>query len=138
MEDRRHCFAYGANIIAADMAQRCPAAREVQTAALPGWRFAIMENGYATLLPDARSRVVGVLWSITPRCERDLDDFEGVDRGLYRREVLTIEGTPALVYLASSTSPGRPRTGYLEPIIAAAQARAFPADYLEELRRWLA
>jgi len=137
MPGRRRCFAYGANIIADDMAKRCPAAREIGTATLKGWRFAIMANGYATLLPDARSRVVGVLWSITPRCEHDLDEFEGVSRGLYGKETLTIDDAPALVYLAASTAPGPPRTGYLEPIVAAAEARGFPADYIEEMRRWL-
>lgn len=138
MQGRRRCFAYGANMIAADMAKRCPAAREIGTATLAGWRFAIMEQGYATLLPDARSRAVGVLWSITPRCERELDAFEGVSRRLYGKETLMIDDAPALVYLAASTAPGRPRAGYLEPIVAAAQARDFPADYLEEMRRWLA
>jgi hypothetical protein len=138
VQGRRRCFAYGANIVAEDMAKRCPAARELGTAVLPGWRFAIMEQGYATLLADARSRAVGVLWSITPRCERDLDAFEGVSRGLYGKETLMIDGAPALVYLAASTAPGCPRAGYLEPIVAAAEARGFPADYLEEMRRWLA
>ena len=124
-------------MIAADMAKRCPAARELRTAVLAGWRFAIMEQGYATLLRDARSRAVGVLWSITARCERELDAFEGVSRGLYGKETLMIDDAPALVYLAASTVPGRPRAGYLEPIVAAAQARGFPTDYLEEMRRWL-
>jgi gamma-glutamylcyclotransferase (GGCT)/AIG2-like uncharacterized protein YtfP len=137
MRDRQRCFAYGANIIADDMAKRCPGAREIGTVTLRGWRFAIMEHGYATLLPDARSRVFGVLWSITPRCERDLDAFEGVSRGLYGKETLVIDDAPALVYLAASTALGRPRAGYLEPIVAAAEARGFPADYLEELRGWL-
>ena len=47
------------------------------------------------------------------------------------------DGAPALVYLAASTVQGRPRAGYLEPIVAAAEARGFPADYREEMRRWL-
>jgi hypothetical protein len=138
MRGRRRCFAYGANIIANDMAKRCPAACEIGAATLSGWRFAIMEQGYATLLPDAGSRVFGILWSITSRCERDLDAFEGVSRGLYGKETLVIGEAPALVYLAASTAPGRPRAGYLEPIVVAAEAREFPADYLEELRGWLA
>ena len=133
----QRCFAYGANMIAADMAARCPAAREIGTAILPGWRFAIMDRGYATLLPEAGAAVHGVLWRVSPDCERVLDEFENVAGGLYRRETLTIAAAPALVYLGNDPATGRPRAGYLEPIIAAAEARGFPPAYVAELRRWL-
>ncbi|HUN48934.1 MAG TPA: gamma-glutamylcyclotransferase family protein [Stellaceae bacterium] len=134
---RKRCFAYGANMIAADMAARCPAAREIGTVILPGWRFAIMGRGYATILPEAGAAVHGVLWWITPDCERILDQFENVAGGLYHRETLTVAAAPALVYLGNGPATGRPRAGYLEPIVAAAEARGFPPAYVAELRRWL-
>ncbi len=134
---RRRYFAYGANIVAGDMAQRCPAAREIGTAVLPGWRFIVARGGYATLRADPAARVVGVLWSLTPACERTLDAFEDIDGGLFRRDTIEIAGEPALVYLAADTAPGRAVGGYLETIISAAVARGFPADYVEELRGWL-
>ncbi len=134
---RRPYFAYGANIIAADMARRCPAAREIGTAVLPGWRFIVARGGYTTLVPDPAARVVGVLWSLTPACERTLDAFEEIDGGLFRRDAIVVAGEPALVYLAADTAPGRPRAGYLEAVIAAATARGFPRDYVEELRGWI-
>lgn len=134
---RRRYFAYGANIIAADMARRCPAAREIGTAILPGWRFIIGRKGFATILPAPGVRVVGVLWSLTPQCERTLDEFEEIDGGLFRRDTLGIADEPALVYRANDETPGPPRPGYLEAIIAAAEARAFPTDYVQELRGWL-
>ena len=134
---RRQYFAYGANIIAAEMARRCPAAREIGTVVLPGWRFVVGERGYGTLVPDPAARVVGVLWSLTPACERTLDEFEEIDGGLFRRESIVIAGEPTLVYLAADAAPGSVRAGYLEPVIAAAEARGFPADYVEVLRGWL-
>ena len=136
-EALRRYFAYGANMIAADMARRCPAAREIGTTALSGWRFVVARGGYSTIVPDPASRVVGVLWSLTPGCERTLDEFEEIGGGLFRRDTVVVAGEPTLVYVASDTARGRARAGYLEAIIAAAEARGFPVDYVEELRRWL-
>lgn len=119
------------------MAARCPEAREIGTTVLPGWRFIVAGGGYSTIVPDPSARVVGVLWSLTPACERTLDEFEDVDGGLFRRDTIVVAGEPALVYLATDTAPGIARGGYLEAVIAAAEARGFPADYIEELRGWL-
>ena len=137
MSARTRYFAYGGNIIAPDMAVRCPDAREIGVATLPGWRFSIMRRGYATIRPDPGAMVLGVLWSITPRCQQALDDFEDIGGGLYHHVALEIEGAPALVYLAGDTEPGEARTAYLTAIIAEAEARGFPADYVADLRRWL-
>ncbi|HXP76263.1 MAG TPA: gamma-glutamylcyclotransferase family protein [Stellaceae bacterium] len=134
---RRRYFAYGANIIAADMARRCPAAREIGTTILPGWRFVVTRGGYSTMVPGPSARVVGVLWSLTPACEQTLDEFEEIDAGLFRPDSIVVGDEPALVYLATDTEPGRARAGYLESVIAAAEARGFPADYIKEIRGWL-
>jgi gamma-glutamylcyclotransferase (GGCT)/AIG2-like uncharacterized protein YtfP len=88
-------------------------------------------------VPDPAAHVVGELWSMTPTCERTLDEFEEIDGGLFRRDSITVAGEPTLVYLATNTAPRRPRGGYLESVISAAEARGFPADYIEELRGWL-
>lgn len=136
--ERWRYFAYGANLIRADMAQRCPAARELGIATLAGWRFAIGAAGYGTILRDRGASVVGLLWSLTRQCEATLDEFEAIDRGLYRKETLEIAGEPTLVYIASDPKPGPPRAGYLEPIVAAAVALGFPAEYVERsLQSWL-
>ena len=119
------------------MASRCPAAREIGTAVLPDWRFILARSGYATILPERGSRVVGVLWSLTTECERALDEFEEVDGGLFRRDSIVVAGEPALVYLATDSASSRARAGYVDAVIAAAEARGFPADYVEELRGWL-
>ena len=139
MSARRSYFAYGANIIRAYMAERCPAAREIGVATIRGWRFAIGAAGYGTILRDPASSVVGVLWSLTPACEATLDEFEAVvGRDLYFKEAIDIMGEPAFVYIATDPAPGKPQPGYLEPIIAAANDLGFPAAYVEgSLRKWL-
>ena len=133
----RRYFAYGANMIAADMTRRCPDAREIGAVELPGWRVVVGRKGYATVVPDPDGRVIGVLWSLTPKCERTLDEFEEIDSGLFRRERIEVQGEPTLVYVAADAAPGPPRVDYLKAVIAAADARGFPADYIEELRGWL-
>jgi len=124
-------------MIAADMARRCPAAREIGSVILPGWRLLIGRKGYATIVRAPGARALGVLWSLTPDCERVLDEFEEIDSGLFRRETIDIDGEPALVYVAADPAPGPPRAPYLNAVIAAAEARGFPVEYIEELRGWL-
>ena len=124
-------------MIAADMARRCPHAREVGPVSLPGWRLVVGRKGYATIIRAPGARVMGVLWSLTPQCERTLDEFEEIDSGLFRRETIEVEGEPALVYVAVDAALGAPRVSYLKAVIAAAEARTFPADYIGELRGWL-
>ncbi len=124
-------------MIAADMARRCPEARELGPVILPGWRLVVGRKGYATIVREPGARVIGVLWSLTPQCERTLDEFEEIDSGLFRRETIDVEGEPALVYIAEDPAAGPARAAYLKAVIAAAEARGFPAEYVAELRGWL-
>ena len=130
-------FAYGANMDLEVMALRCPASRPVFTARLARHRFIINSDGYATVVRDARANVHGVLWNLALADVRPLDRFEEVDRGLYGKimqPVFTAMGPRrAMVYIASSTIPGRPRQGYLEGVIASAERWALPESYRASL-----
>jgi hypothetical protein len=138
MDLTRRYFAYGSNIVGRQMTHRCPAARLVGPARLDGWRFRIMTRGFATILPDPASHVLGLVWALTPACEAALDRYEGVHRGLYAKQDILIGPDKALVYIASDIDPGRPKPGYLEAIIAAAVEREFAAEYVTaELGAWL-
>lgn len=134
-------FAYGANMDIADMASRAPNSRPLGPARLPRHRFIIMKEGYASVVRDPRHAVHGLLWDLALADLRPLDKFEGVDRGLYTKidQPVVVDGGAkrALVYIGRSAEPGRPKAGYLEAIIAAAQELCFPAIYLGELNRWL-
>jgi gamma-glutamylcyclotransferase (GGCT)/AIG2-like uncharacterized protein YtfP len=132
----RRYFAYGSNLCAKQMTERCPAARERELVALPGWRFIINRRGVATLVPDAEEQVWGLVWHLTPACQAALDRYECVARGVYRRVEVEVGGEPALIYLAAEEQPRAPRKGYLEGIVNACELRGVDAQYRERLERW--
>ena len=74
-------FAYGSNMNLDQMAYRCPAASVVENVRLDGYRLTFCGrgkgSGVATILPEEGSQVEGVLWKITPECEKSLDFYEG-------------------------------------------------------------
>jgi gamma-glutamylcyclotransferase (GGCT)/AIG2-like uncharacterized protein YtfP len=138
----RYYFAYGSNMDTAQMSDRCSGAEFICRAKLSGYRFIINGPGVATIVPDRFCTVHGILWALTRADENALDDYEGVDEGLYvkvRTTVETSEGSPvsALVYVAQEKTKGLPRVGYMERIVSAAESHGLPAAYVEELRPWL-
>jgi|SRR5579862_5755020 len=135
----RSYFAYGSNMIVAAMRERCPGARFLGVARLPNHRFRIVRSGYASLVWEQGAVAYGVLWSVAPRDERALDTYEEIAAGLYRRVFFKVERIDdevwetALVYLATDASPGRPRGGYLAPILDAAMAHGLPSEALADI-----
>ena len=134
-------FAYGANMDAAAMALRCPVSRLVGQGRLPGYRFLIMREGYASVTRDPAHTVHGVLWDLALDDIPALDRYEGVAGGLYVKATLPVTTGAgqrrALIYLGRSTASGRPRPGYLEAVLAAGTAARLPAPYLREIGGWL-
>jgi gamma-glutamylcyclotransferase (GGCT)/AIG2-like uncharacterized protein YtfP len=134
-------FAYGANMDAAAMALRCPVSRLIGPGRLPGYRFIVMREGYASVLRDPARTVHGVLWELALDDIPALDRYEGVAGGLYVKAhlpVRTVNGVRrSLIYLGRSTAPGRPRPGYLEAVLDAAAAAQLPPPYIREIGSWL-
>jgi phage replication-related protein YjqB (UPF0714/DUF867 family) len=132
-------FAYGSNLCATQMVQRCPEATDPRPATLADHDWLINQRGVATVEPCAGSRVHGVVWQISDRDLAMLDSAEGVP-ARYRRERLTVHTadglSPASVYIDHRVQPGPPRAGYLERIIAGATDRGLPAPWIDFLRRW--
>jgi hypothetical protein len=135
-------FAYGSNMDSCQMAQRCLHAALAGLGTLPDHRFIINQRGVASVVPSLGARVHGLLWSLTVPDEEMLDHYEGVPKGFYRKVLLTIERpsgaapSRAIVYVASDQRAGTPRQGYLEQVLAAAQALGLPPEYTEELETW--
>mgnify|MGYP001222949040 FL=1 len=131
-------FAYGSNMDVSAMAVRCPASRPLGPARLAQHRFLVNTDGYATVARDPREDVHGVLFDLALRDLPALDRYEDVARGLYTKivqPVITPAGArKALVYIGRSSEAGKPRAGYMEGVVAAAQAAALPAKYLDMLR----
>jgi hypothetical protein len=133
-------FAYGSNMSRTLMRAHCPNAQPIGPGVLDGWRFLVTTSGYASIAPASGHRVHGVLWRLTPRDLAALNTYEGVDSGLYRSRIMPVRAggrrMSALVYVGRTAPAGRPKPGYLEMVLAAAQAWALPPDYVAGLRRW--
>ena len=134
-------FAYGSNMSRAPMRARCPSAREVGVATLGGHRLIITSDGYASVVPEPGGLVHGLLWRLAPRDLAALNAYESLDTGLYRVATLAVRlgarRVPAMIYLARSRTPGLPRPGYLEAVLAAARELDLPRAYIDALARWL-
>jgi gamma-glutamylcyclotransferase (GGCT)/AIG2-like uncharacterized protein YtfP len=130
-------FAYGANMDVAAMAKRCPASRPLGLARLPRHRWIISTDGYANVLRDPRREVHGMLWELALADVPVLDRFEDVPR-LYRKvtqPVIAAAGIRrALVYIGRASEAGRPRAGYLDDVIRAAESAGLPTAHIAEMR----
>lgn len=86
-------FAYGSNINLSQMAYRCPAAEVVGPVILEDYKLLFRGNyrgaGVATIKPHKGRKVYGLLWNITPECEKALDVYEGFPR-LYDKQFVTV------------------------------------------------
>jgi gamma-glutamylcyclotransferase (GGCT)/AIG2-like uncharacterized protein YtfP len=136
-------FAYGSNMDPEQMAARCPGAVLEGVGMLQGYRFLVTEAGFGSVVPDPDGTVYGVVWRLLPSDEAALDAYEGIPGGLYRKTTARVqlvspaESVDAMVYVATTDRPGRPKPGYLEAVLKAAQHHGFPAAYVDELARWL-
>ena len=82
-------FAYGSNINLGQMEYRCPDASVVGPATLENYELLFRRGGCATIAPKEGETVHGLLWSLTPACERSLDRYEGYPR-FYEKRMVTV------------------------------------------------
>ncbi|MCC6947050.1 MAG: gamma-glutamylcyclotransferase [Bradyrhizobiaceae bacterium] len=72
------------------------------------FRFFIAHAGYGSIAPKRGETVHGVLWRISARDRAALDEYEEVERGLYRPEALPVHWNGkflrALVYIANDAA----------------------------------
>jgi hypothetical protein len=122
------------------MKQRCPKSNQRGVGQIFGFRFIINSRGVATILPESDRIVCGVVWNLAAKDENNLDRWEGVRQGLYTKERLpvVIEGRSydALVYVATDSSIGASRPGYIDKVIEAAKSQGLPRAYVAELESW--
>lgn len=139
-------FAYGSNMSAAQMAQRCPGAIAHDPARLDGFvlafdRYSERWQGYvADIVDRSQGQTWGVLWEVTEAHLQSLDRYEGVATGAYRRiTVNVVDGAGAVVEavayrVVSPVPPGPPSTAYLQALIDGAQEHHLPGWYVTYLR----
>lgn len=132
-------FAYGSNMNLDQMGYRCPDAEVVGSVQLEDYRLAFCgrtsRSGVATILPEKGSYVNGVLWRITPVCEKNLDRYEGYPH-LYGKEIVTVKDAggsiqSVTVYTMNSPykeCPAVPSDFYLKGILEGCRQNDIPSN----------
>ena len=101
-------FAYGMNTNKDEMAYRCPSAVPMGKAVLPGYRLEF--KSFATIVPDPKEQVEGVLWTITDTDESALDMLEGYPEFYDKKNVSVIHAD--MNYIAMTYIMGPREQGY--------------------------
>jgi len=142
MEEQLY-FAYGSNINLGQMAFRCPEATPVCPVVLDNYRLVFRGgSGVATILPTVGEKVYGLLWKLTPACEKSLDQYEGYPR-LYIKEQVTVRGKdgkqyPVMAYVMAkefSRDPAEPSQHYFSGIAQGYRQNGLPLKPLFEAAR---
>ena len=107
-------FAYGMNTNQEEMSYRCPDARALGKAMLPGYRLEF--KSFATIVPSPKESVEGVLWTIIDSDESALDMLEGYPE-FYDKKTVSVEHDNqsyiAMTYIMSPREQGHaPSDGY--------------------------
>jgi hypothetical protein len=113
-------FAYGSNLNKDAMRRRCHGAKAIGPFTLED--SALVFRGVADCIYEKGAKTDGAIWKITPECEETLDIYEGVSRGMYRKEYVQLtepfEGENELMlYVMNSTGIYPPSQGYLDTIV---------------------
>jgi gamma-glutamylcyclotransferase (GGCT)/AIG2-like uncharacterized protein YtfP len=107
----KYYFAYGMNTNVAEMNNRCPNAVSLGRCVLPNFELKFRHHADIDLVPG--SAMEGVLWKITPECERALDKLEGYPYYYNKINVVLEDETIAMAYIMNVKGPQvAPSVGY--------------------------
>ena len=121
-------FAYGANMHPENMKHRCPGAVPLRAMELQDWELKFYNH--ATILPCSGASVHGVLWEITPACERSLDLFEGYPM-YYTKRTWAQDGIEFFFYeMTPKNWSGTPSEYYVSDIQDSYKYWKIPRDNL--------
>ena len=138
-------FAYGSNINLTQMSRRCPDAEVVGPVTLPGYEL-LFRCGLATIEPKEGATVPGLLWKLTPLCEKSLDVYEGFPR-LYDKRDVTVRDSGGLEFAVMAyvmvpgpfLQPGVPSGAYFQGILDGYRQVGLPesalGDALDHVRQ---
>ena len=124
------------------MKQRCPESRKIGRATLHGYRWIITTRGYASVVECKEESVEGVIYQLSESDEAELDRFEGVANGSYRKAELSVRIDSseiiALVYIDPITEEGNPRHEYIARINSGLTDAGLPESYVSgTIRRFI-
>jgi AIG2-like family len=136
--------AYGSNLDPERMAARAPHSPLEGSGWLVGWRLTFggedvsWEGPLGTVVEADGTQVYVTLYDLTPADERELDEWEGGEIGLWNKirvRVSTLDGDlTAWVYVLNAYEGGLPSARYLGMLADAAEAGGAPDDYVADLR----
>ncbi len=144
-------FAYGSNMDWDQMRDRCPSARFVGVAKLPGHKLAFSRRstkrncGVADAVADQGTSVWGIVYEVDDRDVGRLDAAEGYSPGraknAYRREErhVFVDGeeskslTAAVYFAIPEENPPRPNKAYKLQILKGANYWHLPQEYLRDV-----
>jgi gamma-glutamylcyclotransferase (GGCT)/AIG2-like uncharacterized protein YtfP len=136
--------AYGSNMDPAQMLSRCPHSPQRGTGWLEGWRLTFggedigWDGALATVVESAGARVFVVLYDLSEGDEKELDNWDGVSLGYYRRvkvRVETLDGNVlAWLYVLNFWEGGLPSARSVGILADSAERAGAPADYVAALR----
>lgn len=86
---RKLYVAYGSNLHVVQMQQRCPESKLIGKGIIQDHELEF--RGVATIKPSPGMNVPVVVWSISKSDELELDRYEGVADGLYRKEMIEVQ-----------------------------------------------
>lgn len=133
------CYlAYGSNLLTSRLAARCPSARVIGTARVPGHSLDFSKrgrdgSGKATITPG-RGGAVAVLYDIAPTDVPALDDAEGAGKHYEKIELTLSAGPRAFTYRALIRADGlAPFAWYLALIRAGRREHGLALDDLAHI-----
>jgi hypothetical protein len=146
-------FAYGSNMIPGQIQARCTRPEVLGRARLPGHSVGffghskVWDGAVATVFPTPDRDVWGVLYRLTIVDSDRLDTWQDVRLDgtgsyfHYPTEVVDEDGSSHLVLVYKKESLGEPLAPsrpYLDRIVAGAEERRLPAEYIQGLRAFSA
>jgi hypothetical protein len=136
--------AYGSNMDPAQMLERCPHSPQRGTGWLEGWRLTFggedvgWDGALTTVVEDAAERVFVMLYDVSENDEKELDSWDGVTLGFYRKlkvRVHALDGdVVAWLYVLDAYEGGLPSAGRKAGLVDAAIKAGAPDDYVDWLR----
>ena len=136
--------AYGPNLDPARMIERCPHSPLRGTGWVLGWRLTFggeelgWDGALCTVVEDPLDQVFVALYDITREDAAALDEWEGIDIGVYRKIRVRVQSLvgeqTAWLYVLDAYEGGLPSASYIGLLSEAALAAGAPDDYVAALR----
>ena len=142
--EERLYLAYGSNLNIQQMMYRCPDARIVGTAELPGWRLMYkgsMSGNYLTIERAKGYSVPVAVWAVSRKDKENLDYYEGFPAFYYKKRIgvtlrETYSGKTALPRLLSISCMRNVSWGVRQTVMYVAAKKA--TKHLDSIRQsWM-